>query len=421
MTKEEMLTNLENNQYVSGGSFGLNAAYFLLGNPLTDSAVVNAFAKTNSAAFELSLRSGGNVAYNNYTVAGGNFLYNSLSKFKPFKNLKTGTISIGKKFNLNFISSKELETSAGAGVKQVSESTGLNLKSDIVRTGWGVGRNYNEFFSNLSKTGFNIEDLSQYYNKYGMSKPTNSYVAKSIKEMSDSDFLKLSKYISKEDMNKFNNIRNTSKKYVDNSIKKSFKKFMFNEKSVGVTEWNASNLSSKILEHFNNISTEQTKKIIDSFISTGGKIKDYSGTVTKEIMEEAAESIGKKFAERTTFEKIISSKFMRIATGAAISLPNSIALPLTIGTTALGMAATAGQDNAVNNFINSNLYNTNDYDNYLSDEAISSIVSASNIRDMNLQALYNAYSNVNVAERYLNDMDSISFDNNFTLEDVEVM
>ena len=395
MDKEAMMNNLQEHQYTGDGSFGLSAMYFAFGNPITDSMVVNAYAKTNKAAFQMALNTG---VYGNHTVMGGNFLYNTLNnnRFtgKLFKNAKTGSrqpftkikglnkIDTLRNFSLNFISSGDIDKAAGKGVAEIAEKTGLSKTSEIVRTGFGFGKDYSGFFKTLKDLGYNAENFD------------NRIVSKVSK-----------KIIGNE---------NVGKREVEYVYKKAHK----------AIEWNAKNLSDDLSKIILEGADDKVAALADEFIRIGGKLSNYtvgSKTISKEVREELIEKAGKFFASRTTFQKIISSPLVRIATGAAIALPASVSLPLMVATTGIGMAASIGQENAINNFINSHLYNTNQYDQYSSAEATSSIYSASQIRNVNLQALANSYQNINVANRYLNDMDPISSDYSYKLDDTETM
>ena len=395
MTREEMMTNLQEHQYNGDGSVGLSAMYFAFGNPITDSMVVNAYAKTNKAAFQMALDTG---IYRNHTVMGGNFLYNTLNnnRFtgKLFKGLESGSvkpfakikglnkIEALKNFSLNFISSSDIDKNVNRGVTNIAEKTGLNKTSEIVRTGWGFGKDYSGFFKTLKGMGYTAEKFDD---------RTVSSITKKI--------------VGNE---------NVGKREVEYVYKKFFK---------GKT-WNATNLSDDLTKIIMNSTDDNVLKLAEEFIKIGGKLQHYAPSLDKAsdiLRKELIEQSGKFFASRTTFEKIISSPLVRIATGAAISLPASISMPLMVATTGVGMAASIGQENAINNFINSHLYNTNQYDQYSSSEATSSIYSAANIRNVNLQALANSYQNINVANRYLNDIDPISSDYSYKLDDTETM
>lgn len=387
MDKETMMTNLQEHQYTGDGSFGLSAMYFAFGNPITDSMVVNAYAKTNKAAFQMALNTG---VYGNHTVMGGNFLYNTLNnnRFtgKLFKNAKTGSwqpfakikglnkMDTLRNFSLNFISSGDIDKAAGKGIAEIAEKTGLSKTSEIIRTGWGFGKDYSEFFKTLREMGYDGKRFDAGVPRYSSTVKEGNKVIRNV--------------------------------------------------SYDALEWSAKNLSDDMTETILRASDEKVIKLADEFIKLGGKLSNYtvgSKTITKEVREELIEKAGKFFATRTTFQKIISSPLVRIATGAAIALPASVSLPLMIATTGIGMAASMGQENAINNFINSHLYNTNQYDQYSSAEATSSIYSAAQIRNVNLQALANSYQNINVANRYLNDMDPISSDYSYKLDDTETM
>ena len=395
MDKETMMTNLQGHQYRGDGSVGLSAMYFAFGNPITDSMVVNAYAKTNKAAFQMALNTG---VYGNHTVMGGNFLYNTLNnnRFtgKLFKNAKTGSwqpfakvkglnkIESLRNFSLNFISSSDINKAAGKGVTEIAEKTGLSKTSEIVRTGFGFGKDYSGFFKALKDAGYSAESFD------------------------DRIISKVSKKIVGNE--------NVGKREVEYVYKKAHK----------AIEWNAKNLSDDLSKIILEGADDKVTALADEFIRIGGKLSNYtvgSKTISKEVREELIEKAGKFFASRTTFQKIISSPLVRIATGAAIALPASVSLPLMVATTGIGIAASIGQENAINNFINSHLYNKNQYDQYSSAEATSSIYSAAQIRNVNLQALANSYQNINVANRYLNDIDPISSDYSYKLDDTETM
>ena len=427
MDKETMMTNLQGHQYRGDGSVGLSAMYFAFGNPITDSMVVNAYAKTNKAAFQMALNTG---VYGNHTVMGGNFLYNTLNnnRFtgKLFKNAKTGSwqpfakvkglnkIESLRNFSLNFISSSDINKAAGKGVTEISEKTGLSKTSEIVRTGFGFGKDYSGFFKALKDAGYNADAFDS------RTVETVQKVEKKIKNTAKRAKAKRRTKIGKKAKisNSTNNVNIKNKGY-KTVVEKNVKK----ETIDGIT-WSAQNLSDDILKVIKEGADDKVLAIADEFVKLGGKLTNYTPgmkTVTKELKEELVGGIGKMFATRTTFQKIISSPLVRIATGAAIALPASVSIPLMVATTGIGIAASIGQGNAINNFINSHLYNTNQYDQYSSAEATSSIYSAAQIRNVNLQALANSYQNINVANRYLNDMDPISSDYSYKLDDTETM
>lgn len=448
-TREEMQINLNNNQYVSGGTLPMNAAYFLFANPITDSMVVNAYAKTNSVSFRYALQQGG--YYANNTIAGGNFLSNFLYDHTKFLRAKDGTerfirkatgnksFSIGKKWNLNFISpatvdaarDAELGQTTGRLIDSYSKRTGLNKSSEIIRTGWGFGKNYNDFFSFLKNNGFSAAPFEEGFNKFAKnSKYTSKEISKTIQTMSVEDFESLKTFIGKDDLKQLKKIRAGEQiKNIRSGISSGFNEFVNNASSS--VRWNSENLTAYIKDFMVGLGKNsddivekglyQAKitQFADEFIKAGGKLTNYKGVFYEGLVDDLAGAIGTKFASRTTFEKIISSPLLRVATGAAIALPASVQIPLMVATTGIGMAASIGQENAINNFVNAHQYNTSDYDNYSSDEALMSSYSSSQIQNFNYSAMSKAYSEINVASRYLNDLDSISIEEKFTSDDVE--
>lgn len=448
-TKEEMQINLNNNQYVSGGTLPMNAAYLFIANPITDSMVVNAYAKTNSVSFRYALQQGG--YYANHTIAGGNFLSNLLYENTKFLKAKDGTerfiraatgnksFSLGKKWNLNFISPATVDVARDAELKQTtgklidsySKRTGLNKSSEIIRTGLGFGRNYNDFFSFLKNNGFSTAPFEEGFNRMARSgKYTPKEITKIIKTMSAEEFEFLKTFVGKDDLKQLSKIRageNFSR--LRSGISKGFNNFANN--ASGPIQWNAENLTKYVKDFIGKFTTttddvvvngiNQTKivQLADEFVKAGGKLKNYSGVFYEGLVDDLAGAIGTKFASRTTFEKIISSPFVRLATGAALALPMSVQIPLMVATTGIGIAASIGQENAINNFVNAHQYNTSDYDNYSSDESLMSSYSSSQIQNFNYSVMSKAYSEINVASRYLNDLDSISIEEKFTSDDVE--
>lgn len=437
MTKEEMLANLEVNRNSYENDGGLGLSYFFISNPVTDSLVVNAYAKTSKTAFEFALNTG--VGYGNHTAFGGNFLYNMLynNKFtgeklgirklnsgviRPFEKIPMlNKIQPLRNFSLNFVSSNELE-GAGKIVSEYAEQTGLNKTSEIVRTGFGFGKNYNEFFSALKETGFNLNGFYSQGNQYVGQAINRRTVSSYIKNMNQQEYKNFIKYVDESMIKKVDKVKNSKKALVNNSIVQSFQKFVSENKELAGLEWNQASLKGEVIKHINSLDDEGIKKIANSFLKFGGKLEHYDDAakiVSKEVKEELAEAIGARFARRGIFEKIISNPLVRVVTGAAVALPASATIAIAAVTTGIGIVAQSGQANAINNFLNSNLYNTSQYDNYSSDEANMAMYSASNIRDANLQALYNSYSKINVANRYLNDMDPISSDYSYKLSDAE--
>lgn len=442
MTKEEMITNLEENR-ASGSGVGnfTNIAYFFFGNPITDSMVVNAYAKTNSSSFLFALQNGG--IYNNHTVMGGNFAYNFLynRKFtgetlglrnwatkisKPFEKIpilnKSKTL---RNFSLNFISTKDLETT-GKIVAETAEKTGLDKTSEIVRTGWGFGKNYSGFFGALKDLGYDGEAFTGVRNRTTTTVSTTKVNTGNL-EINTKTNQRVNHRVNRRTGYKtkranttdsFKRARNRTKTFTTN-VEQHVEHIVQDAKP-----WNAANLGDDLTKVIMNGADDKVLKLADEFVKMGGKLKNYAPglkRVSNELREELIEQSAKFFATRTTFQKIISSPLFRVATGAAIAMPAAVSIPLIIATTAIGVVASAGQANAVNNFLNSHLYNTNQFDNYTSEEATASLYAANNIRDTNLQALYNSYAKINVANRYLNDLSPISSDYSFELEDAEII
>ena len=358
ITKEQVLQNIENNQHVGDASPWVSAGYFMTGSGLLDSFVTNAVAKETSFAFENAIKTG---IYNNHSILGGNFLYNTLYKSKVARgplgfintpNSRTWKIPFVDKFKFNFMSKFNIRDTDKFGQKMAEYGTAHNLTpgTEMVRTGFGIGKNYDDFF-------------------------------KLLREQLFTDTTKL--------------------KFATNGLK--------------ANNWNSKNLSNAINKAIKNkisiLKKNNDPNLLDSFYTSLRKgfqnigVELPEGKLTQKVIKEASDKAADLFTTKTFSEKIFSSKFMRMASGVGVTI-NIPALMVT----GASITASIGQSNAINNFISSHLYNTKESEGLMSMESIDSINSSYRIQETNLKNLSLAYSDINTARRYMNDLDPISLD-----------
>lgn len=85
-------------------------------------------------------------------------------------------------------------------------------------------------------------------------------------------------------------------------------------------------------------------------------------------------------------------------------------MPVTIATT----TASINQENSIQNFVSSYLYNPKTKEMYNNEATNRSMQIASNIHISNIQDTQSIIIRHNTAERYLNDLDPINIDNDYS-------
>ena len=415
ITKEQILQNIENNQHVGDASPWISAGYFMTGNGLLDSIVVNSAAKETSFAFEAALKTG---IYKNYSIMGGNFLYNSLynstvaNLLSKSKVIKSNSFSkkITSRLRFNFLSNNGIKVperlTRDNVVKTLEERMayygGLHNAtptSELVRTGFGIGKDYSGVFNNLRKIiGDNLNDAVKTAKNYNgwSSKNLSKLIYSNLFDVNGSKFGddEASYFIKHADLtDMYNFFDNRSGKNVAEKI---------------VNAVNDFRTTGKALDK--NLIDDYLRSLIkDEKISSLQSIADDLGIKvnlqTLKGVKEATEKIGTFFTTKNVSERILSSTAMKSMVGVANPL-NLVALGITAGS----IVASFGQSNAINNFISSHLYNTKESEILMSSESIDSINSSSRIQETNLKNLSLAYSDVNTARRYMNDLDPISLD-----------
>lgn len=179
-------------------------------------------------------------------------------------------------------------------------------------------------------------------------------------------------------------------------------------------------------------SKELAKKLKMSNIKKYAKqnnitISEAMSTLKKDVMNELSsfvkdniddafrnlgDDVGVHFAKRTVFQKFIGNKGMQFLSGVKAGTASFLwQLPAMV----VSATASINQDNAVQNFVSSYLYNPKTKEMYNSSAVNKSMQISQNIHYSNLQDSQNIIIKHNTAERYLNDLDPIKLnDTNIT-------
>lgn len=124
-----------------------------------------------------------------------------------------------------------------------------------------------------------------------------------------------------------------------------------------------------------------------------------------------SDDVGRHFATKTGFQKFFGNKAMSFLTGIKGGIASFLwQLPVTMVTA----TASINQENAIQNFVSSYLYNPKTKEMYNNEATNRSMQIASNIHFSNIQDTQSIIIKHNTAERYLNDLDPINIDNDYS-------
>ena len=117
------------------------------------------------------------------------------------------------------------------------------------------------------------------------------------------------------------------------------------------------------------------------------------------------------FASKTGFQSFMGNDFTRLITGIQSGITGFLwQLPAMVVST----VASINQENSIQNFISSYLYNPNYSEMYQNSGVDKSMQVAGNIHVSNLQDTQNIVIKHNTAERYLNDLDPMNIELDYT-------
>lgn len=253
-------------------------------------------------------------------------------------------------------------------INQMNDWNSQNLSDDLYNK-------LNDDFSKIIKNGINVSDTEQ-------KNAVNSFL---------DDFFKLEKTF-----NKFGK-RTTSEfsKAYTTKLKKLKKKL------------NIKNIKQYAKQ--NNIT------ISEAMTTLKKETMDELSYFVKENIDDAlknfSDDVGKHFATKTGFQKFFGNRTMSFLTGIKGGLSGFLwQLPIMAVTT----TASINQENAIQNFVSSYLYNPKIKEMYNNEATNRSMQIASNIHFSNIQDTQSIIIKHNTAERYLNDLDPINIDNDYS-------
>ena len=127
----------------------------------------------------------------------------------------------------------------------------------------------------------------------------------------------------------------------------------------------------------------------------------------KVIFGNFSDDAAKIFTTKTGFQKFMGNNATRFLTGVQSGMSSFLwQLPLMV----VSATASINQENAIQNFVSSYLYNPKNKEMYNNEATNRSMQISQNIHYSNLQDTQNIIIKHNTAERYLNDLDPINID-----------
>ncbi len=141
------------------------------------------------------------------------------------------------------------------------------------------------------------------------------------------------------------------------------------------------------------------------------EVKETLGEFIKDNIDDAfrnlGDDVGRHFASKTGFQKLMGNNATRFLTGVQAGMSSFLwQLPLMV----VSATASINQENAIQNFVSSYLYNPKNKEMYNNEATNRSMQISQNIHYSNLQDTQNIIIKHNTAERYLNDLDPINID-----------
>lgn len=182
-----------------------------------------------------------------------------------------------------------------------------------------------------------------------------------------------------------------------------------------ISNWN-SNISKAYKEHSKKyLNNKYIKKISSEYGVGYTEAKKIATAIAKEEFIDGGtflnhvaslgDEVGRIFASKTAFQKFMGNGVTKVLTGIQSGISATAwQLPLMIATA----VASTNQENSIQNFVASYLYNPKMKELYQSSGVNRSMQISQNIHYSNLQDTQNIIIKHNTAERYLNDLDPIN-------------
>ena len=292
------------------------------------------------------------------------------------------------------------------------------------------------------KLSFNDETLNKKYidllSKKNKIETKQKTLSKRLYDEKDAyDFIKNNKVFNSENVSDdlYNSLKNNYSKIAKNDFNlnntddaKRVQTFMddfFN------LEKTFNKFGKRATSEFNKIYSLKSKELAEKLKMSNIKqyakqnnitISEAMSTLKKDVMNELSsfvkdniddafrnlgDDVGRHFASKTGFQKLMGNNATRFLTGVQSGMSSFLwQLPLMVVST----TASINQENAIQNFVSSYLYNPKIKEMYNNEATNRSMQISQNIHYSNLQDTQNIIIKHNTAERYLNDLDPINID-----------
>jgi|GEM_PF-6533193 len=292
------------------------------------------------------------------------------------------------------------------------------------------------------KLSFNDETLNKKYidllSKKNKIETKQKTLSKRLYDEKDAyDFIKNNKVFNSENVSDdlYNSLKNNYSKIAKNDFNlnnagdaKRVQTFMddfFN------LEKTFNKFGKRATSEFNKIYSLKSKELAEKLKMSNIKqyakqnnitISEAMSTLKKDVMNELSsfvkdniddafrnlgDDVGRHFASKTGFQKLMGNNATRFLTGVQSGMSSFLwQLPLM----AVSTTASINQENAIQNFVSSYLYNPKIKEMYNNEATNRSMQISQNIHYSNLQDTQNIIIKHNTAERYLNDLDPINID-----------
>ena len=292
------------------------------------------------------------------------------------------------------------------------------------------------------KLSFNDETLNKKYidllSKKNKIETKQKTLSKRLYDEKDAyDFIKNNKVFNSENVSDdlYNSLKNNYYKIAKNDFNlnnaddaKRVQTFMddfFN------LEKTFNKFGKRATSEFNKIYSLKSKELAEKLKMSNIKqyakqnnitISEAMSTLKKDVMNELSsfvkdniddafrnlgDDVGRHFASKTGFQKLMGNNATRFLTGVQSGMSSFLwQLPLM----AVSTTASINQENAIQNFVSSYLYNPKIKEMYNNEATNRSMQISQNIHYSNLQDTQNIIIKHNTAERYLNDLDPINID-----------
>jgi hypothetical protein len=405
MTIEDRLAlreeNMQNARVEENNTFFKNVLRMGIVNPLIDSTVVNASEKGTGVTFKGALKTG---VYNNYTMMGGNFIFGSSivdkvpyvgNKFEAWKNQDLGKsyAARNKKWTINFLSERG-QKKMGVTDRYLKRA-GIGNADHVIETGFGFSRNYRPFFETLEEQGLGKQAKPVRVKQVASAvTPTNVASIADEAVVTTTEVAKKAEIDGKTVKRLYDKLEIPETKNTVNSILKSK---------------DAGKIKDLFVEHLSKRNGKNASEIAGTLKQIGIKVPiEDVARVTRQEIDDMAGAITKKFFVKSTYEKVMSSPFMQLATGNLVS--GKLSFGVNAITSVISGMATSHTEAAVQNVANSYAYSYVKGGDVYSEQGLSTTQKHASYSQMNDRDLAYVLSRQNIAKDHRRDINPIEID-----------